>query len=190
MKKIIIITLFLAGSLSAQTLIDSYPESNYSVEFTHLRSTLPIAGQSFIGNGYTLTSAKFYIFKTGVVSGSVFAQIYAHTGTYGTSSKGTGDILVESEPVNVSTISGSLSLVTFTFSTPYTLQNGTYYITALSYSGTDGIYMGADNTSPSHAGNTSLNADATWYSYSGYDLIFYIYGTAPSATFVPIISID
>lgn len=163
--------------------LDSYSESNYSGNINPLYSGSTIyVGQSFTNdNEIVLKSCKFYIRKNGSPTGNVTAQIYAHTGTYGTSSKPTGSVLATSDAVDVSGLTASLALTTFTFSgaEKITLDASTYYVVVINYSGGDSsnsLFVGYDATSPTHDGNISNSTDGSSWNSSSSDLCFYIYG--------------
>jgi hypothetical protein len=157
------------------TIVDSYSESNYDSEIYDYRAY----GQSFTGDGGVLNSAKFYLKKYGSPTGTVFAAIYAHTGTFGTNSKPMGVPLAVSDNVNVSTLSTSFGLVSFTFSgaNKITLTAGTKYVVVFDcINSSNTISVGMDSSSPSHSGNVSDRDGEDWYTdYSGYDLCFYVY---------------
>lgn len=170
------------SSTSEQTeaLYDSYSESNADVFFTIPNSgTLTQVGQSFIGNGGLLTDVKFYLKKSGSTTGNITAYLYAHSGTYGTSSVATGSALATSSTVDSSTLTSTATLYTFTFDGTYTLVDGTNYVIAIEYTGGNyfgGIFInvGCDQTSSTHAGNGCFY-DGAWTASSNIDLAFYIY---------------
>jgi len=191
MKKILIL-FFIAISLQAQTLIDSYSESNYTVAYGLCSGPRVVVAQSFTGNGLALSQAKFYLVKTGPSPGNCYAQLYAHTGVYGSSSEGSGSALITSSPISASSLSTSPTLITFTFNPTYILTNGTYYCLAVYYNDGDNsnrIYAGVDDSSPTHGGNMTDSDGSTWGDYNNIDAIFYVYGTAP-VTYIPQITID
>jgi len=165
-------------------VVDSYSESNQSgyIQLTN-GSLYTSAGQSFTGNGETLASCKFFIKKTGLPTGSnLYAYIYAHSGTFGTSSVPSGfSTLAYSDAFDVSTLTTSYQLTTFTFSgaNQIALAGGTKYIVALSTSGWaagKSVEVGIDDTSPSHAGNACrYNGNTEAFSaLSGSDVCFYV----------------
>ncbi|MDP2632881.1 MAG: hypothetical protein Q8P25_04155, partial [Candidatus Curtissbacteria bacterium] len=162
-------------------LASSYSESNYTnVLYLSSAQTFQGAGQSFIGNGGTLSSAKFYSYKWNSPTGNAYAKVYAHAFDYGSSSKPTGSALATSDALDVSSIPSTNTLIEFIFSgvNSIVLQNGTYYVVTIEYNGGDisnYIYAFDDETSPTHSGNLSSLSSSSWSSYSGYDLIFYVY---------------
>lgn len=163
------------SSLGSESLADSYSESNWSASYTNTARTY---GQSFVGNGSLLSSVKFYISSTST-GGTLQAELYAHTGTYGAGGTGTGSSLATSATINANTISSSLTLVTFTFSGANNVElvNGTNYVIGLRKTGVDlsTIAQGYDNTSPTHAGNSSREDAGVWAALTADDLIFYLY---------------
>src|SRR3990167_9175266 len=167
--------------------IDSYSESDYDTDFSVASGTAVGVSQSFTGDGSTVVNAKFYIYKSGSPTGNATANIYAHSGVFGTSSVPTGAALATSDSVDVATLSTSISLVNFAFSgaNQITLTNGTKYVVTIEYSGGGGantVRVGYDASSPSHAGNNALFQGGVWTANSGRDTIFYVNkaGTAPT----------
>ena len=157
------------------TIVDSYSESNWINENTDVRAMQPLVGQSFTGDGGKLNSCKFYISKKGSPTGNGVAKIYAHTGTFGTSSV-PGDLLATSDNFDVSTLTTSKQLITFTFSgaEKITLTNGTYYCVGFNFTGGDvsnSPSIGYDSISDTHPGNGFVGTSA----HSEFDLIFYVY---------------
>jgi len=177
------------------TLVDSYSEANRSADAS-IGALHPSSSgtQSARGNSFTcgttckITSAKFYLKKVGSPTGNAHAVLYAHTGTYGTNSKPTGSPLATSEDFDVSTLTASYQLITFTFTgaQQYEMQASTYYCivyenpTAGTMGGGNSVFFGSDNTSPTHDGNACYFWFSAWQSSSTRDSIFYVYGeTAP-----------
>lgn len=169
------------------TIVDSYSESNQSSDFTLSSDETghTYFGQSFTGDGGTLESAKFYIKKSGSPTGNINVYIYTetHATAFGTDSLPTGSVLATSDNFDVTTLTTSYTLTSFTFSgaEKITLTNGTKYVVAVKYdatvSSTGSLIVGYDSTSPTHAGNVVrfFNFNTTWYAQSGYDCCFYIY---------------
>jgi hypothetical protein len=66
------------------TLIDSYSETNQNSTVTISAGlATKMVGQSFTSNGWVLSSCKFYLRKNNSPTGSVYAKLYSHTGTFG-----------------------------------------------------------------------------------------------------------
>lgn len=163
------------------SLVDTYNESNAnggtrldSADFTKL-------GQSFTAYNAYLDSCKFYLSKTGSPTGNITANLYAHSGAFGSSSVPTGAALATSTAVSAATVSDGFALVTFTFDGTYLFTSVNYVIT-IEYSGGDAsnrINVGTDTTSPTHSGNYSQYS-GSWSAISGNDLTFYVYGNIPA----------
>ena len=191
MKKILIIAFLFSSFLSAQTVIDSYPESNYgSAQLIYATGTVKEIGQSFTAIGLPLISSKFYLKKGGSPTGKIISYLYNHAGSYGSSSMPTGSPIAMSDSVDISGLTTENALITFTFSTPYNLTNGSNYVITVKYLSGDpsnNLYVGLRVGGASHSGNECYYT-TSWY-YNTNDLIFYVYGTSPT-TFIPIITID
>lgn len=171
----------------AETLIDSYSESNYSYDMDAFGTVSSGSwyqyGQSFTASALPISSCKFYLRKVGSPTGNATAKLYAHTGTFGTDGKPTGSVLATSGNLDVTTLSTSYALITFTFASPYTPTNGTKYVIVLSWDGgtndaNNDIQLGADFTSPSHGGNYSRYVSSAWTGLNNIDICFYVYGTS------------
>jgi hypothetical protein len=185
------------------SLLDSYSESNQD-QYESIRVVHPATGsngynsaryQSFKpSNTVPLTSCKFYLKKVGSPVGNLAAILYAQTGTYGSSDLPTGNVLATSVSVAMAGLSASsFALFEFTFDGTYTLTSGTAYVlvvyaadaTTLDTT-TNYILVGADESSPSHAGlggGYDHGIPGWWYSgtvvYTPfYDLCFYVYGSS------------
>ena len=161
----------------ASAIIDSYSESNQNVDNVVHGGTGPVPawGQSFTGNGLDLSACRFYLKKLGSPTGNAVAKLYAHSGTYGTSSIPTGSALATSNNFDVSVLSTSFQLITLFFDTPYTLANGTKYVVTFEYSGGNSsncCKIGYDNSSPSHGGNACYYT-TSWTAYAAGDTCFY-----------------
>ena len=173
----------------AEILIDSYSESNYDIPGGMCNGDAIKRGQSFTASGIKkLTSYDFYLKKAlGSPTGNAVAKLYAHSGTYGTSSVPTGSALATSDALDVSTLTGNFQLITFTFTgaQQYVLGAG-YYCIAIEYSGGDVsnyIEVGLDGSSPTHSGNM-IQWYTEWTAVSTYDVIFYVYGIPIGGAFL------
>ena len=161
-------------------LVDSYSETNQNA-YGNVWASYPGEGQSFTAIAGKLGSCKFYCKKNGSPTGNIWAELYAHAGTYGTSSVPTGSALATSNTIDISTLSTSYTLVKFSFTGAnlYKLVNGTKYCIAVRYTGGDeynSLYAGFDNTSPTHSGNAFYLSTVSWNSRgSGVDDCFYVY---------------
>lgn len=186
---------------SSRKLVDYVP-------FSHRSSHAYIDGSAQF-NGISISQS----FQTGVddvvlnsiesplkassTSSNIQAEIYAHSGTYGTSSVPTGAALATSDTVLV-TSSATNDVVKFTFSgaDKITLSSNTYYCLVLTNTGSSNVEISLD-TENYHAGN-SARYKTSWTTSSG-DMLFALYAdsddsggptpTAPqvklSGSFVP-----
>jgi hypothetical protein len=166
------------------TLIDSYSETNQNSTVTISAGlATKMVGQSFTSNGWVLSSCKFYLRKNNSPTGSVYAKLYSHTGTFGSTGV-PSTLLATSDAIDISTLSTSFALVTFTFTgaEKYAMVNGTNYFIVFDASaagdGSNHVSVGVDTTSSTHAGNRA-NYTTSWASTSA-DACFYIYGDRPA----------
>ena len=156
------------------TSIDCYNEANFDGNH-QFNATLIAMGQTFTGQEVPLNYCKFWLLKTGTISGNAVAKLYAHTGTFGSTGVPTGEALATSDNFNVSSITTTASPITFTFSTPYTLVNGTKYCLVVEYSGSDAtnkLQIADDVSTSTHPGN-NISYGGSWAANNGYDTIFY-----------------
>ena len=161
------------------TDVDKYVESNQDVTLPISSGTIVARAQSFTGNGDYLTKAIFYLNKFGSPTGFARVNIYAHSGTFGTSSIPTGSALASSNFLDVSTLTTSLVLTDFLFDGTFQMVNTTKYVVAVEYNqgnASNFIRASGDNSSPTHGGNESQHSPPTWSAVAGLDVIFYIEG--------------
>lgn len=157
--------------------VDSYDGSGDSAV---LGQTYTKIGQSFTGNGLKLINVILNLSKLVLTpSGTAYVKIYAHSGTYGTSSVPTGAALATSDSFDVSVIiSSQPRTFTFSGSNQIILENGTHYVLSIEHTSTDTttqILVQMDSTSPTHDGNLSAY-DTSWGYGPGYDLNFEVNG--------------
>jgi len=177
-------------------VIDSYSETLYDGLYTFddgSSSSRPY--QTFTGNGYTLTDIDVYIAVSSTDPGTydedVWFEIYAHSGTFGSTGVPTGTVLATSQVRNSTTLSDELILENFTFSgaNQITLEDGVNYCLVgkggVRAGAFDSTYWGRDSSSPSHPGNAGFNDTPGTKYQAGTDLCFYINGTAPIAWYDP-----
>ncbi len=172
-------------SIIGVAIIDSYSETNQGT-FQYLGNTnITANGQAMTGNGGILGKVKFYLLKTGSPTGNAVAKIYAHSGTFGSTSLPTGSPLAVSDNLDVSTITGAYTLIDFIFSgaNKITLTNAVNYIVTVEYGGNGGnpndatnyLRIGADVTAPTHAGIVVRQTSSVWSTSAGADYCFYVY---------------
>lgn len=170
------------------TLISSYSETNQNTTTNiYGAGNYDSAAQTFIGDGTILDSCKFYLYKGGSPTGNMTALLYAVTGTPGTGATPTGSALATSDTIDVSTLTGSYALTTFTFSgaNRVTLTNSTNYFITVFYnngSGTNKVWVGAGTGSLPGGANAARHIDTDfWYAWGGVAVCFYVYGSAASS---------
>lgn len=145
-------------------------------------------GQSFnASQANTLHSVKLYMkLGGGLPVGNYYVRIFAHSGTYGSSSVPTGSALASSQPINALTISGTPSFVEFLFTGAdrINLSLNTKYCVVL-----DGTAVGDTSNydsarcrlfsgAGSHGGNFFyyLDSGTSWNAVSDDEMAFYLYG--------------
>lgn len=162
------------------TLMDSYADTNQDTNYSVSAGGVNFQGvaQSFTGNGGTVDSAVFQLRKASAPTGNASFKLFAHSGTFGTSSIPTGTVLATSGTIDVSTLPTAYRLVKLTFASPYTTVNTTKYTMVVEFTGgdtTNSLQVGRDASSPTHGGNAADSTDlSAWNAQSGRDLIFYI----------------
>lgn len=182
-------------------LDDNYPFSNHSAYTNLAISNLEEISQSFTGDGNYITRIKIATLLGADCPGNITAKIYAHSGTFGTSSVPTGSSLADSTPIYSGDLSSTKTEITFDFPNPYKTTNTTKYCLVIHFDGgTTGkfIQVSTDTSSPSHGGNfATRNPPSAWVAQSGTDMCFEIYtsistvfkeSVTPDATFTNTVS--
>lgn len=162
----------LGAAVHVENSAAGVTEDNYS--FTNQNTTAILGastfigrGQSFTGAGGVLSSVRVQMSKDASTDvADMVCKVYAHSGTFGTSSIPTGAALATSNTISTSELSElGVRNVQFEFEDEFTLVNTTKYVVtwevaAVFASGK--VNVGADNTSPTHAGNASFLIGSTW----------------------------
>lgn len=167
------------------TLVDSYSETNKDSSQILYTGSVYDYGQSFTNTTEsTLSFCKAYLKKNGTsfgVGASVYATIYTHTGNYGVNGTPVGPILAISDAVTIASITGSFSLINFTFSgaNKITLAANTHYVMVINFGYGDvsnNIEVGLDSSTPTASGNASYSSDGTnWIPDATKAMCFYVY---------------
>lgn len=166
---------------STISTLDSYSSGTTSTTISATEG--PALYQSFT-NTYAryITSADFYLKKFGSPTGSAYAKLYSHSGTFGTSGVPL-TLLATSDPLSVSTLTGSSTLTNLTFSgvNQIELEASTKYVIVIEYNAGDAsndITAQVHTTSPSHAGNFGYAniGYGSWVAFPASDLKFAVYG--------------
>ncbi len=161
--------------------IDTYNESNADGTYA-LSNTRWGLGQGFTGNGSKLTTVKFQLTKTLSPTGNMVAKIYTFSGSMGTTAIPSGAALATSANYDVSTVPGSPTIITFTFSgaNQILLASATdYFVTVecTTNDNTNTIDVSYDASSPSHAKNgAQMNSSSVWSAEANKDFPFYVNG--------------
>jgi phage minor structural protein len=175
-------------------LIDKYSEANKSAveRIATDAGESNQLGQSFTGTGKILNKITLYLAKVGLPTEYIYVSVYAHSGTFGTSSIPTGSALAISNQVSVSSLGIYSALIDFTFtgSNKIALANGTKYvwiITTTQGTSSDNVLVGIDSTSPTHGGNYCFhNVGGAWSYNAAKDVIFYVWGDEGSEDVIKI----
>lgn len=140
------------------------------------------------GQSFTVGSNAMYLRRVrvklkvgaGSPTGNMTAYLYAHTGTYGTSSTPTGAAVATSNTIPSDRVTAAYVEYEFVFDTPYELTDSTYYCIEIDYTGDASNYISIYGNSTSvHDGNrfdydTGYNADLTedlWFElYTSFDI--------------------
>jgi hypothetical protein len=187
----------LEAIFTSEIVLDSYSETNFDLYdgFINVFSGDQSAyGQSFKTpadkGSCRLSKCKFYLCKAVGMTGTVQAELYAMTGSYGSTGRPTGSALAVSDVFDISTLTGfpdwDLSTLTFSGANQITLAPDTAYCLALKLITVSGsyLYVGYDNSAATHSGNKFYYLDSAWVEMGGNtDFVFYVYGIpGPVAT--------
>ena len=139
--------------------------------------------QSFLSPSTThsIYDMAFRVKKSGLPVGDMTAELWTHTGTFGTSSE-PGVLLATSDAVAISTLTTALSNVHFYFTKENArlIAPDTHYCMVLKYdagNASNCLAWLVDNDSPSHGGNAAIYSGTTWTAAAGVDGWFFLYGT-------------
>lgn len=143
---------------------------------TPLNDTVHGVGHSFAGAAQTLSRVQFMLSKTLTPTGNATAKVYAHSGSKGTTSVPTGAALATSQVVDVSTLTGTLTMTDFEFRDEFVMSAATDYVVTIEYTGGTAaniVNVGTDATAPAHAGNLSTATTLfVWSAVAGTDAVF------------------
>jgi len=172
-------TIFCAKIICAQLGADDSARMDYYDGHSNILTfyggaSYTAASQSFTGDGSSILGASFYGNKWNSPTGNVYARLYAHSGTFGTSSVPTGSPLV-SGSIPAIQLSASEAYFYIPFSAPYTVTNGTKYCIVVEFTGGDAsnniriqyVY----NSGSAHEGNLARYS-SIWSAYADDDLTF------------------
>lgn len=158
----------------AATSVSAYAFSNRDSGQIIGDGTTDGIGQSFGATAGDLSRVRVELTKVGSPSGTIVARLYAHSGTFGSSSIPTGAALATSDAIEVTTISALAAEFDFEFDDEFTMLAATNYVMTIEYTAGDGsnhILVGYDASSPGHAGNKATLASSVWSAQSGHDVV-------------------
>lgn len=123
-------------------------------------------GQSFHGDDVALSHAYVYLDDEFNRTGTVVLELYAHTGSFGTTSLPTGPVLATSEPVDLTTVAyggGYAIPILFTFEdeNAYNTQSGIDYVIAINGLSASGSFF-VGTVTGSNLGNSSERVGGVW----------------------------
>lgn len=169
-----------------ESLLNSYAETNQDSDRTISASwdgLLSAYYQTFKtpddGKSYFLNRARLYVKRSGGSAINCQVEVYAHTGTYGSTGKPTGSVLATSAVLDRDDLADAYTLTDFAFSGANRVQlspNTAYAVVLKKTSGDTSVVWGCDGSSPAHAGNNGSWDSAAWAYSSTYDMCFYFYG--------------
>jgi hypothetical protein len=171
-------------TLSEERIVDEYAE--YNENWVPINNCYTRIGQSFqVGeNGSRLYKAMWRVGTVGTVNtGTVYAELYNVTGTYGVDSKPSGDPIATSDGIAASSLTpSSWQFVTFYFTGDNMVDldpEAIYCIVIRWDSGDLSNYLMIDGIcySPSHPGNYSTY-DGAWWANDNFDMYFKVWGIA------------
>ncbi len=156
---------------------DEYALSNHTLATRLLGDGTNLGlGQSWTSSRFDkLTRVRVLMRKTGTPTGTVVCNIYAHSGTFGTSSIPTGSPLAVSETIDLSDMDDHILEYDFEFKDSFVPTSTTKYVVTIEYSGGDvsnHLEVGVDTTSPTHGGNQSTLVGSSWTGFGGVDIPF------------------
>lgn len=127
-----------------------------------------------------LTRVHLNLRKVGSPTGSLNAYVYAHAGTFGTSSVPTGNALATSSNVDVSKLTTVYKETEIGFTTQHLMSASTNYVVAVQFPlGDASNYVQVEGTDGgNHPGNkASASVNLTWVATASADLKFDVYAS-------------
>lgn len=121
-----------------------------------------------------LTRAFAHLKVNGVPTGNLVAKLYAHSGTFGTSSIPTGAALATSVNIDVSKLTTSYQTIEIGFTTQFEMLASTNYVISYEYTaGNASNYVQIEGAaSGTAAGNRAQLISSTWTAFAATDLWF------------------
>ena len=132
--------------------------------------------QSFAASAGLLSSITAKLSKLGAPTGNITAFLYAHSGTFGSSSVPTGAALATSDPIDIADIvAGADLLYKFQFTDEFTLVAATNYVFSIEFTGGDGsnhLIVRYDAGAATAGNKSTLNG--SWAADAADDLVFQV----------------
>jgi hypothetical protein len=123
--------------------------------------------------------------KVGSPTGTAYSHIYSHSGVFGAAgSVPVGSPLATSDPLDISTLTGSAVETELVFDTPYLLPSNTPIFIVLESNNGDvsnRVVIDANITDLSHPG-VSASYISSWATNTGLDMAFELFGTYSNPT--------
>jgi len=163
--------------------VDSYSEANADSGYNVYNGGRILVGTTFLGGENNIVSqAKFYLKKTGSPTGNMYARIYLLTDENSYNSLPAGNPVATSDALDVSSLTSSYALTTFTFSANEQIQlEKKFYALVFYYDGGDidnSALVGID-LSPTYYPNKKYvdynESYGSWVSSTSFGVIFYLY---------------
>tara|TARA_Y100001951_G_scaffold93122_1_gene88483 strand:+ start:2048 stop:4390 length:2343 start_codon:yes stop_codon:yes gene_type:complete len=182
----------LAAQHAAGNTIDTYATGNQNSTYAVYNGNNEQIGFALtLGSEQKVQGVQFYLSKTGSPTGGMRAQIFASTGTVGSTAVPTGAVLASSiaGENNPADLTGSLVVKEFTFEPPYTVSAGDICI-LLEYDGGDAsnaVNVGSDS-SPAGGHNTFAtdSKDSGWAADTSEDLIYALISAGPTCNMLAV----
>jgi len=157
-------------------------------------------GQGFTGNGGKITEAKFRLYANEVgfwSGGTMWAEIYAHSGTWGSNGVPTGNPLAVSDIIQLQELGDFDDWISFMFSGNNQFQTvaGQKYFVVFNHDNS-GFYVGpsvgiTDNSAAFNGGTAVILKYITgWQLTVSYRILFQIFGTSPIVNYAVIYNGD
>lgn len=127
-----------------------------------------------------LTRVHCRLRKVGSPTGNLVAKLYAHSGTFGTSSIPTGAALATSVNIDVSKLITTYKEIEIAFATQYEMAASTNYCIAFEYTGStsDANHVEIEGAAAgTHGGNLATLVTTVWTASAGADLWFAVYAS-------------
>jgi len=154
-----------------------------------LSTAYPDVGQTFLGNGRNLARMGFWLQKDTATTGTVTAELWSHTGPFGTN-QGRPTTLLQSSTttLEVGALPATAQWVYFDFDGTHLLANGTAYAVVLATEGLNGYVRYGDvaGAGATHPGVYCYTAESgVWTSLDTQDTLFEVYTDSPAGAVAP-----